>query len=94
MKITMEYNDYLLLKPYKIEQSTSLVISNSDTICMGKVAFDYTIWGGEVVYSAGEILIYDNMKSQRYRIGGEEYIIVKTENIIAKVNLDGEKDTL
>jgi hypothetical protein len=34
------------------------------------------------------------MKSQKFVIGGEEYIIVKTENIIAKVDLDVEKDTV
>lgn len=91
----MEYNDYILLKPYEIKQSSTLVLSNSDTPCIGQVAYDYTIWGGESVYSAGEILIYDSMKSQRYRICGEDYIIVKAENIIARVDLeDGKKDTV
>ena len=94
MKIKMEYNDYVLLKPYEIEPQTTLLINSNDTPCLGKVAVDYEIWGGETVYAVGEILLFDVMKSQKYVIGGEGYIIVKTENIIAKVDSDGEKDTV
>ena len=89
MKIKMEYNDYVLLKPFEIQQETSLIVNNTDTPCLGKVAVDYEIWGGETVYAVGEIVLFDIMKSQNIVIGGEEYIFVKTENIIAKVELDG-----
>ncbi len=89
MKIKMEYNDYVLLKPFEIQQETSLIVNNTDTPCLGKVAVDYEIWGGGTVYAVGEILLFDIMKSQKIVIGGEEYIFVKTENIIAKVELDG-----
>lgn len=89
MKIKMEYNDYVLLKPFEIQQETSLIVNNTDTPCLGKVAAPYKIWKGGTVYAVGEILLFDIMKSQKIVIGGEEYIFVKTENIIAKVELDG-----
>lgn len=93
MKITMEHNDYVLLKPYEIESQTSLIVNNNDTPCLGEVAVNYEIWGEEIVYTIGEILLFDVMKSQKIVVGGKEYIIVKTENIIAKVDLaDGKKD--
>ncbi len=45
MKIKMEYNDYVLIKPYEIEPQTALIVNSNDTPCLGKVAVDYEIWG-------------------------------------------------
>ena len=43
MKIKMEYNDYVLLKPYEIEPQTALIVNSNDTPCLGKVAVDYSV---------------------------------------------------
>ena len=42
MKIKMEYNDYVLLKPFEIQQETSLIVNNTDTPCLGKVFYCLT----------------------------------------------------
>ena len=88
MNFKLENNDYLILIPREInKKETSLIVTNHDTSCIGEVVVDYCVYEGAYAYKKGEIVMYDITKSQRYHIAGEEYIIVKSENIIAKVEV-------
>lgn len=86
MKITLADNDYLLLIPYEIKSETSLVVNNTDTKCMGKVAVDYiSKWEDGICYKTGDIILFDVREAQKYVINNEEYIVIPEGSIIGGI---------
>lgn len=80
------YNDYIIGKKYKIEneeENKGLVFGNADSDCLMKVIAVDTISNIDV----GDIVWYDHSKSSTYRIDGEDYIVVKAESVIVKIEV-------
>lgn len=90
MKIKLADNDYLLLTPYEIKSETNLIINNSDTKCLGKVAIDY-LRDGLIIYENGNIVLFDVREAQKYIINGKEYIIIPERGIIGEI-IEEEND--